>query len=59
MDELEYGEDGFWQKVQVVDLQEISGPGEERRKRSEAKDRKGLQELIRLKELWEGAGHTA
>ena len=59
MDELQWGEESFWQKVQVVDLQEVSGPGEERRKKSEAKDRKGLQELIRLKELWEGAGHTA
>ncbi len=59
MDELQWGEGSVWQKVQVVDLQEVSGPGEERRKRSEAKDKRGLQELIRLKELWEGAGHTA
>lgn len=59
MTELEYGEESFWQKVQVVDLREVKGPGEERRKKSEAKDMKRLQELNRLQELWEGAGHTA
>lgn len=58
IDELQWGEESVWQKVQIVDLQEVRGPGEERRKKSEAKDRKRMQELKRLKVLWEGPEDT-
>ena len=58
IDELQWGEESVWQKVQLVNLQEVKGPGEERRKRSEAKDKKRQEELKRLKKLWEGPEAT-
>lgn len=58
IDELQWGEESVWQKVQIVDLQEVKGPGEERRKKSEVKDRKRMQELERLRVLWEGPEDT-
>ena len=58
IDELQWGEESVWQKVQLVNLQEVKGPGEERRKRSEATDKKRQEELKRLKKLWEGPEAT-
>lgn len=53
MMDLERGKDSFWQKCQIVDVQEVSGPGEQRRLRSEKKNKQRLEELIQLSEMWE------
>ena len=51
--DLEQGEESFWQRCQIVDLQEMSAPGEQRRLNSAEKNNKRIGELIRMIEMAE------